>query len=877
MSTSPNCGRCGALVEADAAFCKKCGLDVTQAYTPPPAPPASPSSVQASGSDDPAGHIPETIMMPKGDETIAMPQGAETVVAPATSLPTDATVVAGTPPPSATVAAGAVPGAAGPPPRVQATMRQQLRDATLGEYEILSELGRGGMATVFLAHDIALDRKVAIKVMAPHLLEGDGMVDRFKLEARTAAQLSHPHIIPIYAVKWTESTIYFVMKFIEGRPLDDIIKKMAPLPIPMVKDILIKVGGALGYGHRRDVVHRDIKPANIMIDEEGTPIVTDFGIAKVANEGGGLTMTGTTIGTPSYMSPEQCEAKEVSGASDQYSLGILAWEMLTGKLPFEGQSAVSTMYMHCHEPLPPLMDFRPDCPHEVVETVERMLAKDPKDRWPSLEAAIQKLGTDSTMSYMDPVHSELVELVKQGDHRELLARIQTPRSPIPVGRTGQTTAPGVAEPKRSKKGLAFAGFGIVAAAAAVLVLQPDLVGRLTGGGEVGNPTGTEQLPPPPPPTGADPVTVSSVEITDAPTSIDVGGRYLVRASVIGSDGNDMDEAVEWSSSNDAVIRMDGSEVVAVAPGTASISATVGDVFAQATVEVPTPQDSGGGETLPPPPVTVRSVQIVGAPTSIQVGDRRRISARVIGSNGADMQRQVRWTSSNADVVRMNGDEAVAVSPGDATISGAVDGVSARTTITVSAVPVTQVDVSNSEVEVTAGQAGARVRATARGATGQDLGRPIAWASEDERIATVDADGQIRGVAPGRTRVVASSGDRTASVDVVVLEAPLSAAERIIEEYAAALESRDINQVRRVHTGLSSDDEATLRNALPAMNNLQANLTIASFDLESDTRATALVTGSYVFDAGGRQEAPQSFTAVFERSGATWRLVSTRNQ
>ena len=156
--------------------------------------------------------------------------------------------------------------------------------------------------------------------------------------------------------------------------IDDIIKKMAPLPVPMVKDILIKVGGALGYGHRREVVHRDIKPANIMIDEEGTPIVTDFGIAKVANEGGGLTMTGTTIGTPSYMSPEQCEAKEVSGASNQYSLGVLAWEMLTGKLPFEGQSAVSTMYMHCHEPLPPLLDFRPDCPAEVMETVERRLA-----------------------------------------------------------------------------------------------------------------------------------------------------------------------------------------------------------------------------------------------------------------------------------------------------------------------------------------------------------------------------------------------------------------------------------------------------------------------------------------------------------------------
>src|SRR5688572_213992 len=266
-------------------------------------------------------------------------------------------------------------------PAVKSTMRQTLRDATLGEYEVHEELGRGGMATVFLAHDIALDRKVAIKVMAPHLLEGEGMAERFKLEARTAAQLSHPHIIPIYAVRETETTLFFVMKYVEGRTLDEIIKRTGPLPIPMIKDVLAKVGAALGYAHRRNVIHRDVKPGNIMIDEEGTPIVTDFGIAKVT-EKKGLTVTGTTIGTPAYMSPEQCEAKPVTGASDQYSLGVVAWEMLTGKTPFAGDSAVTTMYKHVHEPVPPLADFRPDCPPEVLETVTRMLAKDPAARWP---------------------------------------------------------------------------------------------------------------------------------------------------------------------------------------------------------------------------------------------------------------------------------------------------------------------------------------------------------------------------------------------------------------------------------------------------------------------------------------------------------------
>ena len=184
----------------------------------------------------------------------------------------------------------------------QEALLEALRLETLGEYEVLTELGRGGMATVDLAHDIALDRKVAIKVMSPALFSGEGMVERFKREARTAAALSHPHIIPIFAVKESQDLLYFVMKFVEGRPLDSIIKEVGPLPIPMVQAILTQVGGALGYAHRHGVIHRDVKPANIMLDSEGWAVVTDFGIAKVA-EVHGLTMTGATVGTPSYMSP----------------------------------------------------------------------------------------------------------------------------------------------------------------------------------------------------------------------------------------------------------------------------------------------------------------------------------------------------------------------------------------------------------------------------------------------------------------------------------------------------------------------------------------------------------------------------------------------
>ena len=190
----------------------------------------------------------------------------------------------------------------------QSAQLDALRRATLGHYDIQGELGQGGMATVYLAHDIALDRKVAIKVMSPALFATAGMVERFKREARTAAALSHPHIIPIYAVRDGADFVYFVMKFVEGRSLESITRAAGPLPLPLVRAVLYQVGEALGYAHRRGVVHRDVKPANVMLDTGGWVVVTDFGIAKVA-ETQGLTMTGATIGTPSYMSPEQCEAK----------------------------------------------------------------------------------------------------------------------------------------------------------------------------------------------------------------------------------------------------------------------------------------------------------------------------------------------------------------------------------------------------------------------------------------------------------------------------------------------------------------------------------------------------------------------------------------
>jgi len=328
-----------------------------------------------------------------------------------------------------------------PPPGQYNAQLDALRQATLGAYEILAELGHGGMASVYLAHDLALDRKVAIKVLAPALLlMGEGMVERFKREARTAAALSHPHIIPIYAVKEDEQVLYFVMKHVPGRALDAVIHDVGPLPIVMVQTILAHVADALGYAHRHGVIHRDIKSANIMLDEDGWAVVTDFGIAKVV-QAEGLTVTGVTVGTPTYMSPEQCDARELTGASDQYSLGVVAYEMLTGALPFKGDSTMSVMYAHFNERPRPLAELRPDCPPNLAAGVMRMLEKDPLARWPSMDDVGAVCGRPS-LRHDDPVRAEMISLARAGGRWAHLDQLKTPTSPIVLSKSRVRGHPG---------------------------------------------------------------------------------------------------------------------------------------------------------------------------------------------------------------------------------------------------------------------------------------------------------------------------------------------------------------------------------------------------------------------------------------------------
>jgi serine/threonine protein kinase len=397
--------------------------------------------------------------MPTDDDSSCLRCGAA-VAAGSHFCPRCGTSIPIPPGGASTVVTG--PGAADPPYNAQL---DALRQATLGEYELLAELGRGGMATVYLAHDLALDRKVAIKVLAPALWAmGEGMVERFKREARTAAGLSHPHIIPIFAVKESERVLYFVMKYVHGRPLDAVIRDVGPLPVAMVQTIIAQVGDALGYAHRHGIIHRDVKSANIMLDEDGWAVVTDFGIAKVV-QAEGLTVPGVTVGTPTYMSPEQCATEEVTGASDQYSLGVVAYEMLTGTLPFAGESTMAVMYAHFNERPRAVTQRRPDCPPNLAAGIMRMLEKDPRARWPTMDDVVAVCGRPS-LRHDDPVRGEMVTLAKAGARGRVLAQLNTPTSPIVLSRPqSRQDAAALASPRGSRL---WWGLGAAALAAAAL-------------------------------------------------------------------------------------------------------------------------------------------------------------------------------------------------------------------------------------------------------------------------------------------------------------------------------------------------------------------------------------------------------------------------
>ncbi|MGH7638737.1 MAG: protein kinase domain-containing protein [Gemmatimonadaceae bacterium] len=273
------------------------------------------------------------------------------------------------------------------------SLEQRVVAAVGHQYALESEIGRGGMSVVYRARDIRLNRQIALKVLPPELAYDPAVRMRFTREAQTGAQLSHSHIVPIYDVGERDGLAYFVMAFVSGGSLAALLAREPRQPPDEARRIICEIADALAYAHERGVIHRDIKPDNILIDANtGRVLVTDFGIARAMEAGTRLTATGIAVGTPTYMSPEQAEGdREIDGRSDIYSLGVVAYQMLTGRVPFTGGNSLALLLKHVTERPRPIVELCPDAPRVLRDAIERALMKSPEDRWPSASALREAL------------------------------------------------------------------------------------------------------------------------------------------------------------------------------------------------------------------------------------------------------------------------------------------------------------------------------------------------------------------------------------------------------------------------------------------------------------------------------------------------------
>lgn len=535
----------------------------------------------------------------------------------------------------------------------------RLRELTIGEYEILTELGHGGMAAVYLAWDHALHKHVALKVMSPVVMLTQGMIERFSVEARTQARLEHPHIATVHGVRQNADLHYIVMQYVPGRSLSEVLRAENAagrrLPLPVIRSLLFHVGSALAHADREGVVHRDVKPGNVLLRANGDAVVTDFGIAKVLSDPS-QTMTGTVVGTAQYMSPEQCYAAELTGASDQYSLGVVAYELLTGTPPFTGKS-FAVMQAHVSETPAPVTARRADCPAEVEAAILRMLAKKPDDRFADVTEALEAIGAAvAPATPNDPVRRELVRLADADGVRAGLGDVfrgppsPTPKGATPAGPRVPTPAPHTpvsalvaarppessleitatsdvaieVVPKRSawtpararRAATLGAGAALVGISAVVILWRdsdqrpaPPVVAASSPA-----PAADSSGPVPASPVGAEVArtdsapsvrTISRVRLTSPPTRIQVNDTIAIEARAFDSrDALRTDRRIVWHSSNPRVIEvLPTGRLVARRAGTAAVHATADDIQSrQVTLTVqelptstpsPTPQPVTG--------------------------------------------------------------------------------------------------------------------------------------------------------------------------------------------------------------------------------------------------------------------------------------------
>lgn len=377
-----------------------------------------------------------------------------------------------------------------PQPPQEDTLLPQVKQHLGGDYDIDRELGRGGMAVVYKGVEKALMRTVAIKVVPPDSANVGQAAERFRREARLAASLDHPNIIPVYRVGQAGPLHYMAMKFVEGRAVDSIIESQGALPMSVAIAILKYSALGLAFAHEKKIVHRDIKGANILVDKDGRVMVSDFGIARALEEVS-LTASGMVIGTPYFMSPEQCGGLKVSPQSDQYSLGVMGFQMLTGEVPFNADSMVGIIQHHYMTPVPDILQVRQDVPRELLEVIYCSLNKDPKDRFNTTKEMAQALEavpqTDEERAEAEHLLKELsaghaIPKVRTGTLPPLALTISGPAAPVQprpltMPKARPVTQPVAVVPKKKKKKknkmlMPAIGIGVLSLAAVIgIVVQ----------------------------------------------------------------------------------------------------------------------------------------------------------------------------------------------------------------------------------------------------------------------------------------------------------------------------------------------------------------------------------------------------------------------